>query len=292
MLDTETINDFFTTPLFYKIMQSIIVILVLIIISNVVKKIIGKNVKKRKKAFNYKKMTTYITTVVIFVLILMIWSSMVKSLAIMISIISVGIALALQEVILTIAGWFFIIFKKPYEVGDRIELGDIKGDIIDIDMYNTTVLEIQNWVKSDQSTGRIAKIPNSEVFRKIIYNYTQGWNYIWDEIKLTITFESDYKKAEKILLNIVNGYTEGIEENVKRSIKKLNRKYLIHFNIFTPKVFIKINDSGITLILRYLVDVKERRMVEDKINREFLDKIEKEKNINLAYNTIRITESK
>jgi small-conductance mechanosensitive channel len=278
MLDTETINDFFTTPLFYKIMQSIIVILVLI--------------KKRKKAFNYKKMTTYITTVVIFVLILMIWSSMVKSLAIMISIISVGIALALQEVILTIAGWFFIIFKKPYEVGDRIELGDIKGDIIDIDMYNTTVLEIQNWVKSDQSTGRIAKIPNSEVFRKIIYNYTQGWNYIWDEIKLTITFESDYKKAEKILLNIVNGYTEGIEENVKRSIKKLNRKYLIHFNIFTPKVFIKINDSGITLILRYLVDVKERRMVEDKINREFLDKIEKEKNVNLAYNTIRITESK
>ena len=285
----ESINELLTNAVFFKIIQSLLVLIVLWFISKIVNNMINRSVKQKRKSYSMKKLNAYITTTITIVLILMIWFSMVKSLAIMISIISVGIALALQEVILAIAGWFFIIFKKPYEVGDRIEINGNKGDIIDIDVYNTTILEIENWVKSDQATGRIAKIPNSEVFRYPIFNYNKGWKFIWDEVSVNITFESDYKAAEKILLSIIEEYSASIQDDVEKSVRKLNRKYLVHFSIFTPKVYVTIQDSGIEVTLRFLVVVKARRDLEEMVFRQFLDKIKGKKNVTLAYNTYRIT---
>ncbi len=276
------------SPIFSKIIETLLIIVVIFIIVKIINKIIEKSIKGKKPVYKYKKVSSYIGTITIFILVLMLWFSMVKSFAIMISILSVGLALALQEVIVTIAGFFLIIFKKPYEIGDRIELKDTIGDIIDIDMYHTTILEIGNWVNGDLSTGRIVKIPNSEIFKNNIYNYNTGWQYIWDEINITITYESDYKKAEKILIGIAEKKSKEIEDDVQKQLKKLSKKYLIIFNKFSPKIFVKIGASGIELYLRYLAPVKGRRFLRDHIQRQFLDKIAKLDNINITYATYRI----
>ncbi|MCD6579773.1 mechanosensitive ion channel [bacterium] len=281
-------NSILYSPIFNKLVQTLIILVLALIIAKILNKIVEKNVKGKKKLYQYKKVNSYIINISVFVLVLMLWFSMVKSLAIVISIISVGVALALQEVLVTIAAFFLIVFKKPYEVGDRIEIKGTVGDIIDIDMYHTTILEVGNWVNGDLSTGRIVKIPNSEIFKNNTYNYNTGWRYIWDEMSIVITFDSDYKKAEKILLKVIEKKSKEIEENVHKELKKISKKYLIIFNILSPKLFVKIASSGIELHLRYLAPVKERRFLEDYINRQFLDKIAKEDSITLAYTTYRI----
>ena len=117
--------------------------------------------------------------------------------------IGAGIALALQDVILSVAGWFLIIVRRPFQVGDRIELGGVKGDVIDIRLLQTSLLEIGNWVDADQSTGRIVHCPHSLVFKEPLFNYTKGFEFIWNEIKIPLTFESNWKKGKEIILNSV-----------------------------------------------------------------------------------------
>ena len=98
-----------------------------------------------------------------------------------------------------LAGWVFIAIRKPFAVGDRIEIGDHTGDVIDMRLFQFTLVETGNWVDADQSTGRIIHIPNGWVFRQSTANYTAGFNFIWNEIPVTVTFESNWEKARDIL---------------------------------------------------------------------------------------------
>lgn len=109
---------------------------------------------------------------------------------------SAGIAIALKDPITDLAGWVFILWWKPFEVGDRIQLEDNAGDVIVIRIFQFTIIEIGNWVDADQSMGSILHIPNSKVFLEVLANYSIGFNYIWHEIGVLVTFESDWQKAK------------------------------------------------------------------------------------------------
>ncbi len=250
--------------------------------------LIGKGVKNSQARYRAVKYVNVFFSVLIIVCIFLIWISMLRSVAIVLSVISVGLALALQSVILSYAGWLYIITRKSVKVGDRIEINGLIGDVIDIDPYSITLLEIGNWVKGEMSTGRIVKLPNSAVFQHHLYNYTHGWDFIWDEISVTITFESDFKKAEAIFLDIIKDYAAKYQEEIKKTIDELGKKYLIYFKFYTPKTFVSIESSGIQVTLRYLVNAREKRMKRDEISREFLLRIGPEPDVNLAYETRRI----
>ena len=198
-----------------------------------------------------------------------------------------GIALALHQVIMSVAGWLLIILKGYYNIGDRIEIGSVKGDVIDISVFYTTCMEIGNWVGADQSTGRMAQIPNSQVFKETVYNYTRGFEYIWNEISFLVTFESDWKKAEEILTKAINKYSVEVTDKVRRRIQKMSQQYWISYKILTPIVYTTIKDSGVQLTVRYITDVKKRRTSEVKFSREILEVFNKEKSIEFAYPTTR-----
>ncbi|MBN1521244.1 MAG: mechanosensitive ion channel family protein [Candidatus Aureabacteria bacterium] len=268
-------------------MQSLAVILVFYIIFLIVNRVINTNVADLRKRYLYRKVSFYVITIIGFLVFARVWINQMASVTMFLSFLGGGIALALHQVILSVAGWLLIIVKGYYNIGDRIEIGPIKGDIIDISVFYTTCMEIGNWVESDQSTGRMVQFPNSRVFTEPVYNYTRGFEYIWNEITILVTFESDWKKAEEILTNIIGKYSVEVTDTVRKRIQKMAQKYWIHYEILTPIVYTTIKDSGIQLNVRYLTDVKKRRMTEVQISREVLKAFSKEPSVEFAYPTTR-----
>ncbi|MBF0253220.1 MAG: mechanosensitive ion channel [Candidatus Omnitrophica bacterium] len=249
---------------------------------------INKVVKDIKSKHLLRKGAIYFFNILIFIFVVLVWSQMLSSVTVFVSFIGAGVALALQEAILCVAGWLMIIFRRPFDVGDRVEFGGIKGDVIDIKMFQTNMLEIGNWVDADQSTGRIVNVPNSNVFKKEQYNYNKGFEFIWNEMKILLTYESDWKKGEEILLKHANELGIGKEEIVKRKISNMTRSYMIKFGKLTPIVYVDIKESGVLLTLRYLTEARKRRITQDELNRKILEDFRKEKNVKFAYSTRRV----
>jgi small-conductance mechanosensitive channel len=193
-----------------------------------------------------------------------------------------------QEVILCFAGWILINVKRPFSVGDRVEIGSVKGDVIDVRMFQTALLEVGNWVGAEQSTGRVVHVPNSNVFKEKVFNYTKGFEFVWNEVKIIVTFESNWQKAKEILLRHASPEIDKLKTRVQVSIDRMARQYMIHYEKFTPIVYVSIADNGIKLSLRYLTEVRERRTTEDRICRAVLEDFVREEDIQFAYPTYRI----
>ena len=250
--------------------------------------IINKQVKNLKARHVLRKNVVYIVSILMILAIAFLWMQNLNSLTIFISVIGAGLALALQEVILCVAGWFLILARRPFEVGDRIELGGVKGDIIDIRIFHTSLLEIGNWVHGDQSTGRIVNVPNSAVFKKENYNYSRGFEFIWNEISVLVTFESDWKKAEKIMLSHADKDAKEMEGVMKRKIDAMAKHYMIYYEKLTPIIYTNIKESGVELTLRYLTEARRRRATHDALSRDILSDFAKEESVNFTYPTYRI----
>lgn len=236
----------------------------------------------------FRRNVVYVVHGLIFVLTFFIWMQSLSSITIFLGVASAGLALALQEVILCVAGWALIMVRHPFEVGDRIEIKGIKGDIIDIRLFQTSLLEIGNWVDADQSTGRIVNVPNSFVFKAENFNYSRGFEFIWNEIPILVTFESDWKKAKEIMMRHVDKLAEGMEMTVRRKIDAMKNRYMIYYETVTPIVYVNIKDSGVELTIRYLTEAKMRRSTQDKLCQSLLEDFAKEPTINFAYPTYRI----
>src|SRR5436309_2546056 len=119
-----------------------------------------------------------------------------------------GLAIALKDIVANLAGWAYIVWRRPFDVGDRVQIGPHAGDVIDLHLFQFTLNEIGNWVKADQSTGRIIHIPNGKVLSEPLANYDKGFRYIWNEIPVVISFESDWKQAKRLLEAIVVKHAE------------------------------------------------------------------------------------
>jgi small-conductance mechanosensitive channel len=264
------------------------IIIVIYIVMLLVIKIINKKVGDIKRRHTARKTTLYAATLLALAAVSVLWMENLRTISVVISVIGAGLVVALGDVFLCIAGWFLILIRRPYDAGDRIQIGEVMGDIIDIRLFQTSMLEIGNWTKEDQSTGRVVHVPNSQLFKFPVFNFTRGFEYLWDEIKITVTFESDWKKAEEIMLLHAHSEGETVSSEVSKRIKKMAERYLIFYEKLTPIVYTKIIDNGIELSLRYLTAAKARRHRRDKISRLILDDFEKEEKVNFAYPTYRI----
>jgi len=250
--------------------------------------IINSRIKDLRLKHLVRKNVIYLLNFLMLLFAVFVWLRNISSVTIFFSVVGAGVALALQEVILCVAGWFLIIARRPFEVGDRIEIGGVKGDVIDIRLFQTSVLEIGNWVDADQSTGRIVNIPNSAIFKSANYNYSRGFEFIWNEIRILVTFESDRRRAEEIILSHARAVTVGMEDVAKKKIHAMTAKYMIHYEKFTPIVYTNIKESGIELTLRYLTEARMRRATQDELCRAILDDFAKEEKVNFAYTTYRL----
>ncbi|MDI3472861.1 MAG: hypothetical protein PWQ20_1072 [Thermotogaceae bacterium] len=270
-----------------KILKSIIAIVIIIVIRAIILKIIFRRTIDVKKRYFLGKISIYIASIVGTLIILRIWFKGFGSIGTFLGLLSAGLAIASRDIIMDFFGWIFIIVKRPFKLGDRIQIGELRGDVIDTNILQFTLLEIGNWVDAEQSTGRVVYVPNSMVFNNPIANYVAGFEYIWNEIPVLITFESNWKKAKEILTEIAQRYAEKITEHVRKQIIEASKKYMIFYSKLTPIVYTKVESSGILLTIRYLCKPKNRRNTEQAIWENILEEFARHKDIDFAYQTIR-----
>jgi small-conductance mechanosensitive channel len=237
--------------------------------------------------YRWRKSVNYLTLIVFLILIGRIWVEGVGSLATFLGLFAAGLAVALKDLVANLAGWAFIVWSRPFDVGDRIQVGAYAGDVIDLHLFQFTLNEIGNWVDADQSTGRIVHVPNGTVLSQPVANYDKGFRYIWSEIPLTITFESNWKKAKAILESIAGRHAEQLTEQVEKDLLEASRRYLIAYTKLTPIVYVRVAEHGIRLTLRYLIRSRFRRGSESAIWQDVLDAFAVEPDLDFAYPTTR-----
>ena len=271
----------------YKIIESLLLIFIVIGIQRLTKRFWLSKIEDIKVRYQWQKISLYLSVFLILVFLINIWLNIFGSVATFLGLISAGIAIALKDPLVNMVAWFFILIRQPFKVGDRIQIGDNSGDVIDIRLFQFSLNEIGNWVDADQSTGRIIHIPNGIVFTAPQANYTAGFQYIWSEIPVLVTFESDWKKAKSILTDIVNHHGVMLSIEAEKQIKEAAKRFLIFYNKLTPIVYTSVKDSGVMLTLRYMCDPRERRSIEEKIWEDILDKFAQCDDIDFAYPTQR-----
>ncbi len=271
----------------YRLLVSILIFLTIWITKKLMLRFIESKVENQKMKYHWNKVLNYTAYTLAFILIGRLWFAGFQSIATFFGLLTAGIAIALRDIITNLVGWIFIISRRPFEVGERVEIDGNKGDVIDIRIFEFSILEIGNWVDSDQSTGRIIHVPNGKIFNKNLANYDKGFNYIWNEIPILLTFESDWKKAKDILLKIANENSDITSKGVESQIKRAAKKFLIFYKHLTPIVYTDLKDSGVELTIRYLCATRKRRGTREKIVEAILTEFEKHNDIDLAYPTTR-----
>jgi len=186
-----------------------------------------------------------------------------------------------------LAGWGFIMWRRPFEVGDRVQIGAHAGDVIDLGLFQFTLNEIGGWVDADQSTGRIVHIPNQLVFTEAVANYDKGFRYVWNEVPVLVTYESNWRKAKEILTAIAFRHAEHLTAEAERDLLAASQQYLINYKKLTPIVYTSTTASGILLTIRYLIEPRRRRGTVSAIWDEVLTEFGQAKDIDLAYHTVR-----
>jgi len=263
------------------------VVLVLWLIRRLTLAIVNRRSEDVKVRYGWRKATGYLAVLFGVLVIGRIWLTGFQSFATFAGLASAGLAIALRDMIANLAAWIFIVLRRPFVVGDRIQVGEHAGDVIDIRAFQFSLMEIANWVEADQSTGRVLHVPNGVVITQPLANYTRGFQHIWNEIPVLVTFESDWERAKGILSEIATKRGESLSRGAEQRLKEASKQFMIFYSKLTPTVYTSVRDSGVLLAIRYLCKPRSRRSTEQAIWEDILHAFADEPNIALAYPTHR-----
>lgn len=234
---------------------------------------LSKKIKEKRMRYSFKKIISvgYIATFIVTLAI--IWNEGTQELTVVLGLASAGVAFALQDLLKNVAGGFLIYVTKVYAVGDRIEINSKTGDVIDIGILYTTLLETREWISADQPTGRITTIPNGGILSSTINNYTKDHGYIWDEITFPLDYKSDTDYAHKRFTEIVTNETKDAIKDASESINKLGDKYYLEDNKTEPTIRFILNNTEVSVRIRYTVAVRQRGIIKHNISSKILHEI-------------------
>lgn len=271
-----------------KLLSSFVVILLILFVRALVMKAVWRRTEVFQVRYQWRKTSNYVAFFLAILFLGRVWFQEFQSVATFLGLLSAGLAIALKDPIVNLAGWLFILWRRPFSVGSRIQIGSHAGDVIDTRIFQFTLMEIGGWVDADQSTGRIVHIPNSKVFTEPQINYTEGWfDYIWNEIPVLVTFESNWKKAKQMLGEIAVKHAGHLVPSAQFKMKEASRQFMIFSPNLAASVFTTVSESGVLLTMRYLCDPRKRRDSTAEIWEEILDRFLTCDDIDFAYPTRR-----
>lgn len=277
-------------PYILQIILVVVGVIIILTVKNLIKSRLVRHIKDHNSSYRSKKAINGVGYFLILLLITIIYRKSLGNVTVFLGIAGAGIAFALQEVIVSTAGWLAVLFTDIYKSGDRVMLGGIKGDVIDIGVLRTTIMEIGGWVNGDLYNGRIVRIANSFVFKEPVYNYSADFPFLWDEIKLPVKYGSDYTLAREIIYDVAKEVVGDYSNDAELQWKIMVRKFLIENASTQPMVYIVANDNWVEFTLRYVVDYKKRVIVKDELFTKILEKIESSSNqVEIASTTIALT---
>jgi small-conductance mechanosensitive channel len=276
-----------TSDTMWKIGGSLAVVVVWTILGRLVRRVLSRTVEDDASRFQMMRASGYVIGAIALILIARLWVQDVSGIATYFGLVSAGIAIALQDPLTNLAGWLFILIRRPFRIGDRIQVGTNTGDVVDIRPFRFLLLEVGNWVHADQGTGRLLHVPNGHVFKNTVANYDEAFGYIWNELEVTLTFESNWRKAKGLLEQILEGQAEKIDSHVRKRIDDAAHVLHIKFPKLTPVVWTSIVDSGVKLTMRYLCRPRARRSSSAEIWEKVLDAFAEHADVDFAYPTVR-----
>lgn len=278
----------------YPIVTNVVWFLILYVVLYLIRKLLLNQLYKKLKESNHwyetQKFARWINNILLFFIFLNIFGRDLTGLTTALGFAGAGITYALREVIMSIAGWFAILFGDFFNAGDRVRLGGIKGDVVDISALRTTLMEVGEWVGADQYTGRKVRVANSYIFSSPVYNYTSSFEFLWDEITIPLTFESDMQLARGILLELAEIHTDKYIDQAQQSWNQMRRDFKLEDASLENQVYLSLNNNVAEISLRYVVDYQERRTVKDKLYSDIFKRFsEQGERVEIAPNTLEVT---
>jgi small-conductance mechanosensitive channel len=273
-------------------LQQLIVFLVLAaglyLFARIARQLVSQQIPDVNKRHTIRKAISYSYGLLLLLVAVALFADALVGFGTLVAVVLAGVAIALQDVLKSFVGWLYVSGRTGVQVGSRIEVDGVVGDVIDIGVFKTTLLEIGNLVFGRQSTGRLVTVPNSKMISDNVFMSTTSNPFVWQEIRLFVTFESDWQRAEAILREIVNEIHEEIAPELARGFEKLERRYAFKYGTLTPIVYVSIAEFGVELDLRFLIPVRRRRGSVDRVSRRILEALAAEPNVRIAYPTYRV----
>jgi small-conductance mechanosensitive channel len=283
------VNYYYYLPFSIQIIDSLIGVAAIYSIKYAITRWFASRVFEEKTQFSFRRFIDVIFTLIVIFILSSVWIEDPTTLIVSSGIIGAGLAIALQDVFRNLAGGLLAMFNNIYKIGDRIEINGNYGDVLGVGLFNTTLLEIREWIDGDQATGRLLSLPNSVVLSGIIKNYTKEFNFIWDEIRLPITYDSNWKEAYNKISDIVKQGTKEITMTAQDALKKLGKRYYLTSRQAAPFIYITLTDNWIDFKIRYITKIGDRRKVSTDLSRQILEEIQKSDNIQVASSTMVIS---
>ncbi|UCE80302.1 MAG: mechanosensitive ion channel [Methanobacteriota archaeon] len=251
---------------------------------------IVRTIRDDKTRYSVRKAISIVYILVFALVLIRIWVEDSEAILVSYGLIGAGIAIALQDVFKNFVGGILIFSSGTYRVGDRIEIDSKFGDVIDIGLMYTTLLELREWVEGDQATGRLTILPNGKAITAVVHNYTKDHSFIWDEIELPVTYESDWKYAIERFSAVIEAEAAELTRHAEKDMMNIMAKYYLPKRGVEPAIFLTITDNWINLSIRYIALVRERRVLRDRIYRRLLEEINSsEGRIEIASETLGIS---
>ena len=270
----EEIKNILFNPTVGKIATIIIGIAVIWVIIKAIRRNLFSRIKDNDNRYKANKFSGFIGYLLTIILLIVVFSDRLQGLTVALGVAGAGIAFSLQEIIVSFAGWIAIIFGGFYKSGDRVQVGGIKGDVMDIGVLRTTIMETGQWVDGDLYNGRIVMVANSFVFKEAVFNYSGQFPFLWDEIKIPIKYGSNYEKTRQILLKVGKEVVGDLTQQSREEWMSLQNKYRLEDAVTEPMVSIVANDNWVEFTLRYVVEYKKRRSTKTELFTQLLTQIE------------------
>ncbi|MDJ0732546.1 MAG: mechanosensitive ion channel [Nostocaceae cyanobacterium] len=287
-----TIQNWLKEPMVMKLIQVTIGILVISLVFRTLSNTLPRYIPDSDIRYHLRKGINFFGYGLMLLYAAGVFSSQFRQFTVIFGVIGAGVAFALQEVIASFAGWAAISLGQFYRPGDRVLLGGIMGDVIDISILRTTLMECGDWVKSDLYNGRIVRIANSFVFKEPVYNYSADFPFVWDEITLPIKYGSDRRLTRTILQQVAQEVVGEYVPTAQANWKKMVHKYLIENAKIEPAVTLTANDNWIEFTLRYVIEYKKRRVKKDELFTRILDEIDNTKGrVSIASTTVHVVQT-
>jgi small-conductance mechanosensitive channel len=260
-----------------RLVTSLVVVLVAGVIGEIVGRLVAHRLDDAYGRYYARKAARYVTALVALIVLAVVWRAFAGRFGVVLGLTAAGLAFAMQEVIGAIAGWFNIVSGRIFRVGDRIQMGGVKGDVLDITPLRTKIMEMgtpegDSWVHGRQFTGRIVAVSNKATFTEPVFNYSTMFEFIWEELAFGVPVDSDWKRGEQILLD--EARRASASEPGADAMSSVARNYPIAHADVEPRVFVRVTDDWIELAARFVVHVRTARRVKDEMTRRVLDRFD------------------
>lgn len=260
-------------PVFVKLASIFILFVAIYFAVRILRNGASKLAKDNESKYKFRKLVSFLGYIIFFIGLMFIFNTKFSGIGTALGVAGAGIAFALQEVIVSVAGYITIFTGRFFKVGDRIKLGSVKGDVIDIGLLRTTLMEIGDWVNGDLYNGKMVRVANSFVFKDPVYNYSGDFPFLWDELIVPVKTNSDFKYTKELFEKILKEELGDFASKSQAAWDKMIGEYNIENAKVQPMVTMLFNENWITFTLRYVVDFKSRRITKSNLSEKILSAI-------------------